>query len=28
VIRSARQVYVARGGRRSLDLRTDCKIRR
>jgi hypothetical protein len=28
VIRSARQVYVQRGGRRSLDLRTDCKIRR
>jgi hypothetical protein len=27
-IRSARQVYVARGQRRSLDLRTDCKVRR
>jgi hypothetical protein len=28
VIRSARQVFVQRGGRRSLDLRTDCKVRR
>jgi hypothetical protein len=27
-IRSARQVYVARGQKRTLDLRTDCKIRR
>ena len=28
VIRSARQVYVGRGERRTLDLRTDCKSRR
>jgi hypothetical protein len=28
VIRSARQVYVARGQKRSFDLRTDCKVRR
>jgi len=28
VIRSARQVYVARGEKRALDLRTDCKVRR
>ena len=28
VIRSARQVYVARGEKRTLDLRTDCKVRR
>ena len=27
-IRSARQVFVERGQRRSLDLRTDCKVRR
>ncbi|HEU0024474.1 MAG TPA: M14 family metallopeptidase [Thermoleophilaceae bacterium] len=27
-IRSARQVYVARGQKRTFDLRTDCKIRR
>jgi hypothetical protein len=27
-IRSARQVFVARGERRSLDLRQDCKVRR
>ena len=26
--RSARQVFVARGERRSLDLRGDCRIRR
>ena len=28
VIRSARQVYVGRGEKRTLDLRTDCKVRR
>jgi hypothetical protein len=28
VIRSARQVFVARGERRSLDLRGDCRVRR
>ena len=28
VTRSARQVFVARGERRSLDLRGDCRIRR
>lgn len=28
VVRSARQVFVARGQRRSLDLRSDCKVRR
>jgi hypothetical protein len=28
VIRSARQVFVARGEKRTLDLRTDCKVRR
>ena len=27
-IRSARQVYVGRGEKRTLDLRTDCKVRR
>ena len=27
-IRSARQVFVERGGRRSIDLRTDCRVRR
>jgi hypothetical protein len=27
-IRSARQVFVERGGRRSLDLRADCRVRR
>jgi hypothetical protein len=27
-IRSARQVYVGRGQKRTLDLRTDCKVRR
>jgi hypothetical protein len=28
VIRSGRQVFVKRGERRTIDLRTDCKIRR
>jgi hypothetical protein len=28
VIRSARQVFVARNERRTLDLRSDCKVRR
>ena len=28
VTRSARQVFVARGERRSLDLRGDCRVRR
>ena len=28
VTRSARQVFVARGEKRTLDLRTDCKVRR
>ena len=28
VIRSARQVFVGRGEKRTLDLRTDCKVRR
>ena len=28
VIRSARQVFVKRGERRTIDLRTDCKVRR
>ena len=28
VVRSARQVLVTRGQRRTLDLRTDCKVRR
>ena len=28
VVRSARQVYVARGQKHTFDLRTDCKVRR